>query len=56
MLMNNYETEEQFKEILVVFKIDLMKYDVLSRCVKCNNSELVFITPEEAKTKVKFIN
>ena len=56
MLMNNYETEEQFKEILVVFKIDLTKYDVLSRCVKCNNSELVFITPEEAKTKVKFIN
>lgn len=44
-----------FKEIVKAFNIDLSKYQSLSRCVKCNNPELVVISKEEASQEIHFM-
>lgn len=38
-----------------VFSLDLSQYQTLSRCVKCNNSDLVVISGDEAKKEINFM-
>jgi len=45
-----------FAELKKVFHINLEDYRTLSRCVKCNNPELIIISTEEARKDINFVH
>ena len=45
-----------FRELVKVFGLELSHYQTLSRCVKCNNAELLVIPREEARKEVNFLH
>ena len=53
-LIQSHESENMTREVVLAFKINLEEYKLLSRCVKCNNSELVLVDREEALEKLNF--
>lgn len=48
------ESESMTKEVVIAFKIDLEHYSLLSRCVKCNNGELILADWDTAIEKLNF--
>ena len=50
------ETSEQFEDVIKVFKLEVKEDKILTRCVKCNNNELLTLTKNEAKCELNWKN
>ncbi|KAL4512061.1 hypothetical protein ABPG72_005063 [Tetrahymena utriculariae] len=56
LIQETTNTENQFKEILNFFKIQVDDGMILSRCIKCNGDKLDIISSEQAHKYVDFYN
>ncbi|EAR93672.2 3'-5' exonuclease (macronuclear) [Tetrahymena thermophila SB210] len=56
LIQETTNTENQFKEILNFFKIQVDDGMILSRCIKCNGDKLEIISSEQAHKYVDFYN
>ncbi|KAL4503815.1 hypothetical protein ABPG73_017558 [Tetrahymena malaccensis] len=56
LIQETTNTENQFKEILNFFKIQVDDDMILSRCIKCNSDKLEIISSEQAHKYVDFYN
>ena len=48
------ESEDMTREVVKFFKIDMNKLSLLSRCVKCNSTELILMDRDEAMKELEF--
>lgn len=55
LLKEKADSDIMFKQLVQTFSIDLSQFQTLSRCVKCNNDELLVITRDEATKEIQFI-
>mmetsp|Transcript_6000 Transcript_6000/g.6553 ORF Transcript_6000/g.6553 Transcript_6000/m.6553 type:complete len:885 (-) Transcript_6000:143-2797(-) len=55
-LLHKTNTEQQLNEILDFFKVDRSKNNLLSRCVKCNSTDLIVVDKEVVKPLLQWQN
>jgi len=53
-LLKAHKTDQQFKEIIDFFKLKITKDEFLKRCVKCNDTNIVVISKEEARKNLNW--
>lgn len=56
LFIQDQKTPDQFKEIIDFFKLTIDEANFLKRCVKCNDTEIVEISKEEAKKNLNWKN
>lgn len=56
MLADAIDTEKQFLEVAKFFHLKPTEFDLLIRCVKCNDLNLARITQQEAQLYLDFKN
>jgi len=50
------ETSEQFQDIIQYFKLEVSDNKMLSRCVKCNNADLLTLDRDSVRSELKWKN